>query len=52
MGDSRNTLKVSVPVTTAWRMLRLLTEERLPGVKVSCENTKQAVADRRQGVVL
>jgi hypothetical protein len=41
-----------VPVTTAWRVLRLRMEKRLPDMECSCEYIKWAVADSRQGVVL
>jgi hypothetical protein len=40
-----------VPVTTAWRVLRLRMEERPPDMEGSCEYIEQAVADSRQGVV-
>jgi hypothetical protein len=39
----------SVTVTTAWRVLRLRMEERLPIWGGSCEYIEQAVADCRQG---
>jgi hypothetical protein len=41
-----------VPVTTAWRVLRLRMEERPADMEVSCKYTEKAVADSRQGVVL
>jgi len=39
-------------VTTAWRLLRLRMEERPPDMAGNCEYIEQAVADKRQGVVL
>jgi hypothetical protein len=38
----------SVPVTTAWRVLRLRMEERPPDMEGSCEYTEQVVMDSRQ----
>ena len=40
------------PVNTAWRILRLRTEERSPDMEGSCECIEQAVAESRRGVVL
>jgi hypothetical protein len=40
-----------VPVTTAWRALRLRVE-RPPGMKGSCEYVEYAAAESRQGMVL
>jgi hypothetical protein len=41
-----------VPVTTAWRVLRVQMEERPPDMEGSCEYFEEAVADSRQGAVL
>ena len=42
-----------VPVTTAWRVLRFVMEERPPIWRVAANIlTKQSVADSRRGVVL
>jgi hypothetical protein len=41
-----------VPVTTAWRVLRLRMEERPPVMEGNCKDIEEAVADSRQGVVL
>jgi hypothetical protein len=41
-----------VPVTTAWRVLRLWMEERPADMEGSCEHIEQADVDSRQGVVL
>ena len=38
-----------VSVTTTLRVLKLLREERPPGVEGTCEYTEVAVADSRQG---
>jgi hypothetical protein len=39
-------------VTTAWHILRLQMERRLPDMESSCEYIEYAVADSQQGVVL
>jgi hypothetical protein len=41
-----------VPVTPAWRVLRLLMEEQPADMEGSCEYIERAVADSRQRVVL
>ena len=41
-----------ISVVTAWRILRLLLEERPPDMEGSCEYIEQVVADSQQGVVL
>jgi hypothetical protein len=41
-----------VPVTTAWRVLRLQMEEQLPDMEGSCEYIEKTVVDSRQGVIL
>jgi hypothetical protein len=51
--QSYNTYRVKwLPVTTAWRVLRLRMEERPPVMEGSCEYIESAVADSLQGVVL
>jgi hypothetical protein len=37
-----------VPVTTAWRVLRLQVEERPPAMEVSCKYIEKAAADKRR----
>ena len=47
-----NSLDKSVFVSSAWRLLRLRMEERLPDMENSCEYVEKEVAGRQQGVVL